>query len=161
MGAKTKLLALVGLACLSVPVFAKWEYSDSEDKMRGTKVKYAELESLNLVPLDFPYKPGTRLSILIRKKSGAKDEVILRVDKGQIPCSSYSGCKISAKIDENPVQNYSGAGSDSGRNDVIFVEASAKFLKALKASKKVIVEVQLYQSGRQQFQFDSAGLEWK
>ncbi|QGS30281.1 hypothetical protein [Cupriavidus metallidurans] len=160
MGAMQKIVALVGLACFSVSVFAKWEYSENEDKMRGTKVKYAALASDNLVPLDFPYKPGTRLNIMIRKKSGAKDEVILQVDKGQIPCG-YSGCKVSAKFDEGQVQTYAGAGTDSGRSDVIFVEASAKFLKALKSSKKVIVEVQFFQSGRQQFEFDSSGLEWK
>lgn len=160
MGATSKLITLGILACLSTPAFSKWEYSDSEDKMRGTKTRYAELASDNLVPLDFPYQPGTRLNITIRKRIGSKDQVFVRVDKGQIPCG-YDGCKISAKFDEGKVQTYSGVASDSGRSDVIFIEASARFLKALKTSKKAILEVQFFQSGRQQFQFDTTGLNWE
>uniref|UniRef100_UPI003F4999A8 hypothetical protein n=1 Tax=Cupriavidus yeoncheonensis TaxID=1462994 RepID=UPI003F4999A8 len=155
-----KFIAVATFTSLAHSAHAGWQYDTTQDKMRGITSKFASLESNNLVPLDFPYQPGTKMTILLRRKGNAKEEVILRVDKGQVPCH-FDGCNVSVKFGDGKVQTFRGDGPESHSSDMIFLSSSSSFIKSLRTGKPLIVEVQFYQSGRKQFEFDTAGLKWE
>ena len=135
-----------------------WEYSITEDKMRGTKKAYASLVSTNKVQLGFPYNDSV-LAVSLRKDEG-ETNVMLTV-KGQFVCNKYSEkCYVSAKFDDNPVVDFEFGEAAHGTPDVIFIEKEKEFIAEIKKSKKAIIEVPLFNNGRAQYEFDTKGLEW-
>ena len=102
----------------------------------------------------------SHLHIMLRNQ-GEGNDVMFSIDKGQFHCN-YDGCEISVKFDNEAVKTYTVNEADAGKNDVVFL-ASGKdaFIKKLKTSKKVIIEAPFFQEPRTQFDFDTAGLEWK
>ncbi|KQZ64877.1 hypothetical protein ASD67_10710 [Sphingopyxis sp. Root1497] len=139
---------------------SKWTYDEQIDQMRGTVTKTARVTSLNEVNLQFPY--GTVGGYLdVRKRPTDGLNIMFSVDSGQILCRSYSDGHISVKFDDQPIKNYGCDGASDGSSDVAFIRNESGFLANLKKSKKVIIEAEFYQQGRQQFMFDTAGLEWK
>lgn len=160
MGPMRKFIVATAAMTLACSAFAGWEYDTSQDKMRGTTTKFAFLESRNLVSLDFPYQPGTKMTIMLRRKLSSKnDEVILRVDKGQVPCH-FDGCSVAVKFGDGKVQTFYGNGPESHSSDMIFLSSSASFIKSIKAGKPLIIEVKFFQAGPKQFEFDTVGLKW-
>ena len=137
-----------------------WSYDENTDEMRGTVTKTAEVTSSNQVDLQFPY--GTVSGHLqVRKRPTDGLSIIFHVDDGQILCHSFSDGRVSVKIDDQPIKNYGCSGSSDGSSEYAFIRNESGFLANLKKSKRVIIEAEFYQQGRQQFKFDTAGLEWK
>ena len=150
------------ILCLSVctSVVAQWRYKTSDDKMRGTKTKVAELRSTNRAQLDFPYRGGSTLELTVRKSDKEEDpDVIFWLDRGQIPC--LSDCSISAKFDNDEVKEWEGSGPQSHRSDTIFLDSSKDFLARLKSAKRLTVEILIFNHGRFQYTFNTAGLKWE
>lgn len=49
-----------------------------------------------------------------------------------------------------------------GSNDTVFLSGgTSRALAGLKKAKRAIVEAEFFQRGRQQFVFETAGLNWK
>ena len=150
--------AAVHAAPKSLP--SKWTYDEQTDEMRGTVTKTARVTSSNEVNLQFPY--GTVSGYIeVRKRPTDGLNVMFLVDKGQILCRSYSDGHISVKFDDQAIKNYGCEGASDGSSDIAFLNNESGFLANLKKSKKVIIEAEFYQQGRQQFVFDSAGLVWE
>ena len=139
---------------------ANWEYNSDTDKMRGTTTNFADNPSLNSANFQFPYNGESHLHILLRHSSDGND-VIFTIDKGQFHCK-YDGCEISVKFDNEPIKSYSVGEADSGKTDVLFLSTGeAAFINKLKKSKKVMIEAPFFNEGRQQFEFNTIGLDWK
>lgn len=140
---------------------SKWEYSENKDEMRGTTTRYASLDSENEVDMEFPY--GTvRGKLLVRKRPEDGLNVIFSVEKGQVLCNGISGNSyVSIKFDDKPVQKFSCTDSSDGSSEHAFIEAASRALAGLKGAKRTIIEAEFFQRGRQQFTFDTAGLDWK
>ena len=150
------------LAKLEVEL-ASWQYKESKDEMRNKTSYFASKLSNNAVNLTFPYQGGSKISLMLRKHSEYGNDVMLSLSKGQFTCR-IDGCHISVKFDEGNVEKYSMSEPESGTNDVLFISDSKsikKFMDKLKKSKKMVIEVQIYDYGRAQFTFDTQGLEWK
>lgn len=80
--------ALLAWLCgASGALAGEWQYSNTEDKMRGERFDYAILDSTNKIEFDFPYNGGSTLQLVVRKKNGKVDAILLSVTKGQILCS--------------------------------------------------------------------------
>ena len=146
----------------SIQTIQNWEYGESDkDKLDNTTYKYSSCSSKNKVELKFPYSGGSTVEIFLRngfKKNG--NEVILEVDKGQF-MSSYDGNKkIRMKFDENPPTEYSFLNEGTGQSTTIFLDHSNSIIEKLKKSKKLIIEVEFYNNGTSQFEFDVDGLKW-
>lgn len=143
------------------PVAASnWRYDSDVDKMRGNTTYYADATSLNSANFQFPYQGESHLHIILRNK-GEGNDVMFSIDKGQFHCS-YDGCEISVKFDNEAIKTYTVNEADAGKNDVVFLASGEDaFIKKLKTSKKVIIEAPFFQEPRTQFDFDTAGLEWK
>lgn len=139
---------------------SKWRYGQDQDEMRNQATYYAVLESNNTVDFDFPYSGGSSLSIQLRQDPKYGKDVIFSISKGQIPC--FSGCRASIKFDNGRIQTFNFTGAENGHADIIFLSNNvAGFVKQLRSSKTMMVEVEFYNEGRRQFQFDTSGLEWK
>jgi hypothetical protein len=65
------------------------------------------------------------------------------------------------KFDNGPIQKFRCTGSSDGSSETAFIEDEGRALAALKRAKRTIVEAEFYQQGRQQFVFQTAGLNWK
>jgi hypothetical protein len=144
----------------AIEAASKWEYSNSKDEMRGTTAKLASVTSNNVVDLDFPY--GEVHGILwVRHRAEDGLNVAFQVENGQVLCSSFSDDYVSMKFDNGPVQKFRCTGTSDGSSDTAFIENQSRVLAALKHAKRTVVEAEFYQQGRQQFVFDTAGLDWK
>lgn len=142
---------------------SSWEYSEEKDEMRDSSTYYAVNISLNEVQFDFPYQGGSNAFITLRKGKELGDDIIIGVNKGQFK-SCIRNCKIAVKFDNEKVENYTVVGSDSFANDILFLSGDKsikKFADKLKTSKKVVLELDFFQRGREQFSFNIEGLDWK
>ena len=76
-------------------------------------------------------------------------------------CNSFGDSRVSVKFDNGPVQSMGCTDSSDGSNNVAFFTNQTRMLAGLKKAKRTVVEAEFFQMGRQQFVFETAGLEWK
>jgi hypothetical protein len=131
-----------------------WEYSADEDKMTDKKTLFANCQSQESLSLKFPYEGSNYGTIMIQRRRGSTD-VILHIDKGQI-----IGEAIHARIDGGKIETYYANGPSDGDSRYAFLSPSDRLLTKLKKAKHVIIEVELYDNGIQQMEFNTAGLQW-
>lgn len=138
-----------------------WVYGSSDDKMRGSTESYAQLKSEDVISLDFPYRGGSSLSVLLRdsQRYGGLN-VLLKLSKGQLLCA-YGGCRIAAKFDNGKIATFRASKASGGNSDTIFIDDAKGFLKRLRSSDQVIIEVPVWKHGDAQFTFSPKGLTWK
>lgn len=137
-----------------------WEYDSKTDEMRGESSYFAATTSQNLVELDFPYQGGTDLKIMLRKDAEHGNDVIFLVNKGQLYCT-YRDCHISIKFDDGAVEKIETVEAAAGSSELLFLANNPSgFVNRLKSADTVMVEVQFYNHGKEQFKFDVSGLEW-
>ena len=139
---------------------SKWDYSESRDEMRGTTTKFASIQSENSVDLKFPYG-DVHGELWIRRRPEDGLNVAFDVEKGQVLCHSYSDDYVSMKFDDGPILKFRCSSSSDGSSETAFIDDEGRALSALKKAKRTIIEAEFYQQGRQQFVFDTAGLNWK
>lgn len=140
---------------------SNWEYREERDEMRGSTSRFATVQSTNTVSLGFPYG-DVRAQIVVRERTQDGLEVMLTVDSGQILCRSFSNdSHISAKFDRGPIERFGCVGPDSGSSEVAFIQSGQSFLRKLKSSSSLMVEADFYNSGPQQFSFNTEGLRWE
>lgn len=137
-----------------------WEYDSTTDEMRGESSYFAATTSQNLVELDFPYQGGTDLKIMLRKDAEHGNDVIFLVNKGQLYCN-YRDCYVSIKFDDGAVEKIETVEAAAGSSELLFLANNPSgFVNRLKSADTVMVEVQFYNHGKEQFKFDVSGLEW-
>lgn len=137
-----------------------WEYEEIKDEMRGESSYHAINRSTNAVELNFPYNGGTYLNIMLRQSPEHGSDVMFAVNKGQLFCT-YNDCYISVKFDDGAVEKYTTNEAEAGASEVLFLANNkSKFVKKLKSAKTVMIEVQFFDHGKEQFKFDVSGLNW-
>lgn len=139
---------------------SNWSYDRRRDEVRNGDVLTASISSENSANLEFPYQGDNYLNLTIRKHPEYGLDVIIRVDKGQILCHSYSEpCSGTMNIDGRTerLTFFESADNDSS---VVFASYPAALIKKLKNSNSVIIELPFFQNGNVQFKFKSKGLEW-
>ncbi|MFA9487130.1 MULTISPECIES: hypothetical protein [unclassified Moraxella] len=137
---------------------SNWDYQQEEDKMRGTKVHFAHTLSTNAADFSFPYGKSQAAINLRHNQSGT--DAMLRIVSGQFDCN-YDGCSIAVKFDDGAIETYRMSNADNGLNDVLFFDNPKAFIKKLKSSKSVIIEAPFFNHGKEQFEFNIAGLDWQ
>lgn len=139
---------------------SEWRYSTEKDQMRGNETRYAQVDAIEPIKLDFPY--GEQVGqILIRQSPKFGFNILAGVPSGQIMCNAYSNSHISVKFDDGPVRNYGCTDASDGSNNMIFIQSAKGFLANLKKSKRVMIEAEFYQNGLQQMTFNTANLKWE
>lgn len=138
---------------------SNWEYSTQIDEMSEKTMYFASSTSINSHEFDFPYNGGAFLFLTIRNMNG-KNEVIVEISKGQIH-GSYNDEVIRFKFDNgNPEPYYFSSASD-GSSNIAFINQSNKLIDKIRKSKKVKVDIPVFQEGRPVFDFNIEGLIWK
>lgn len=138
------------------PIY-NWKYSVDEDKMRETKKLFAIIKSSNILDLGFPYN-DSQMKIVVRKMDNETNVIVSL--KGIFVCDYGTTCTINVKSDKNEIVQYAYNEAAHGNSDTIFIKDVKKFINMLKTSNHLIVETQLYDKGRVQYEFDVKGLEW-
>jgi len=134
-----------------------WRYGANTDKMDGSVTKWAMIDSTNKVSMKFPYNGGTEATIVVFDDKNVK----IRMSQGQVLCSSYSGCSIRVKFDDGNTETFYANGASSAEDSKTiwlskYENNAGKFINKLKTSKKVMVELSVYQEGSPVFEFDVA-----
>lgn len=156
---KAILFAVLGL--LAPWAYADWQYRNDTDKMTSKAAKFAILESNNSLDLPFPYRGKNYGRLQVRQHPKFGLDVIVMVDKGQIMCSSYSGCPITVRFDDNAPIRFSGTEPADHSSDTVFVQGAQRFITQAQKAKRILVELTMYQAGNQVLEFHSSSpLEW-
>jgi len=140
-------------------VYSKWEYATYEDEMTSKKTRIARIESSNEFYLDFPYDGPQRGVLQVRDHPRHGKDIIVTVQKGQILCSSYSGCPILARFDDNQPIKFTGSESNDSDSTIVFINNYSKFVDNLIKSKKVKISLGFFQNGSHVLEFDVAGFD--
>lgn len=133
-----------------------WNYSTSLVGIDNEKMSWIETKSLNSLNLKFPYSGINRGELTIRKSKG-KTELILTINKGQILCDLYT-CKGRIKFDSSSSISFTGDKPSDGTSNMIFISNSSDLIQRIKNSKRVSIEVKLYQEGNQILDFNTEKL---
>lgn len=137
-----------------------WEYGETNnDKMDNSSVHYGIIKSINKVEFGFPYEGGSTLSIVLLKRKGVS-KVLLQIDKGQFMSSYNNENTIRIKFDKEKPRNYRFSNESTGDTKTIFLNNSYSIIEKLKKSKNVIIEVEFYSEGTNQFEFNVEKLKW-
>ncbi|OTG78500.1 hypothetical protein B9T31_17590 [Acinetobacter sp. ANC 4558] len=143
---------------------SNWSYNQKTDEMRGTKTKFASISSDNQVQFDFPYNGGSYLDITLRKRSAEPTEIMFTINDGQYSCDTISdSCFASVKFDNGDIHNIELSSTTDYSSDVLFISHDYDvdtFIKSLKKSKKLIIELPFYQEGKKQFSFTVSEINW-
>ncbi|NJB99409.1 zinc ribbon domain-containing protein [Sphingomonas sp. ABOLD] len=135
-----------------------WQYSSSEDNISGKQILTASVQSSNEIQQGFPYGESG-LTATIRRHPRWGRDVYFTLGSGQLVCGVMDSCYALVRFDDGPARRVSLAEPSDHSSGTLFASGSlaASMLKA----KKMVVEIEVYQAGRPQFSFDTAGLDAK
>ena len=136
-----------------------WQYSTSEDAMRGTTTYFAVATASNTLHFNFPYAGGSTAQIGV-VRSGDELRAGITISKGQFTCFGGNGDAVSMKFDSGSVLNFPCFRSADGNSQVIGIGDADGFFQRLRKAKKLVVEAQFFQAGYQQMTFNVEGFEW-
>lgn len=137
---------------------SSWSYQESEDKMTSKKILFASVNANDELQFEFPYDGGSIATFTIRKKNGSTD-IYLHVSKGQFN-NTFEGGQVKMRFDSNPAKRYSFSGASDGSSDIIFINSAKEIINKLKNSSKMLIEVEFYNEGNRQIEFDVGQLKW-
>lgn len=158
---KMVLAALAAFMAVSGAAMADWSYEATTDKMTGKSGRTASLTSENSLALDFPYRGTNHGHLTVRQHPKYGLDVIFQVQKGQILCSSYGGCPIEVKFDNDKPVRFTGTEPADNSSDTVFINNPAKFIAAAQKAKTILVQVNMYHAGAPVLEFKSSTpLEW-
>lgn len=138
-----------------------WTYRTSADKMTDAKTHLACTTSTNQVSQDFPYR-NTSADLCVRKAPRIGLDVFVRLNSdGQILChSSLEDCSLPVRFGKGEVQRFSGGEAADNSSDLVFIRNAPRFIAGLRKAETTLVEIELYQNGRQTLEFETRGLVW-
>lgn len=149
-----------GPATLTQEPAPAWQYSTSEDAMRGTTTHFAVATASNILHFDFPYAGGSTAQFGV-VRSGDELRAGLTISKGQFTCfGGMNGDVVSMKFDSGSVLNFPCFRSADGNSQVIGIGDADELFRRLRKAKKLVVEAQFFQAGNQQMTFNVEGFKW-
>ena len=137
---------------------AGWKYETKINKMTSAKDLFCTVQSNESLNLDFPYEGVNFGTITVRKMDGDVD-ILISIMKGQI-YGGYENEFFKARFDDGKQITFSFLTPSDNSSETIFVENTSKFLKKLKLSKKVLIQIPLHQNGNQILEFNTQGLKF-
>lgn len=132
-----------------------WSWEKNTDLMTNKIVITAQTNSNNSHDLHPPYGNLVRATLVIRNHPRYGKDVLMKIDRGQILCKSYSPCTVLVKFDEKPPVKFTGTGPSDHSTETVFINgAFSRFISESKKSKKATIEVPLFQDGQLAWEFD-------
>lgn len=153
-------LPLVSPTPIPTPIIgAQWSYRQEDDEMGKGQSNFARVISLNTVNFGFPYSGEQHASLLIRSHPRHGKNILFSIEKGQILCSSYSGCSVLVRFDDEDAKRYSANETADNSTETVFISNYDKFIGKLQKAKRVKISVDVYQQGSPVFEFDVSGFD--
>ncbi|GAB3704582.1 hypothetical protein GCM10027592_36110 [Spirosoma flavus] len=134
-----------------------WQYSNRVDK-EGRTVYKASITSPKLLEFEFPYSGGSVATLTLRKRE-SDTHVYIQVSKGQFN-RSFQGGNARVRFDSRPPVKYAFSAAENGSANVIFFDSEKEFIRQLKASRNMTVDVEFAGQGTRQITFRIANLTW-
>lgn len=137
----------------------QWVYHASEDAMTSKPIRSATVRSNNTFQFGFPYSGTQRATLSIRRHPRWGNDVIFKIEKGQILCSSYGDCRIRVRFDDGTVRTLRGNPPSDNSTETAFIPGYNDFLRRMQNAKLVRVEVDIYQEGPLTAEFNVEGFD--
>lgn len=131
-----------------------WRLYEEKDVMTDKTTSHWSVKSDNMHDFEFPYNGGSRATIFIRK-TGKKEELIFVISKGQL----LSGKKITIRVDENKAHTLYYNMPEDYSTEKVFIKYPAKVLEEIRSSKKVFVQIPVYNEGSPTWEFSTHNFE--
>ena len=138
---------------------SQWTYSQDEDPMAKGTTYHAIVQSTNTVEFSFPYAGPQRAMLALRSHPRHGNDVIFKIERGQVLCRSYEDCTILVRFDDDEAQSYSAVGAADNSTETIFIRNYSRFLSRMQKANKVRIAVNIYQQGAPAFEFDVSGFD--
>lgn len=155
---KTMLFGLV-LLYSSSNVFADWKYSNVTDQMTDESVYIATTSSLNTLNFGFPYSGVQKGILTLRVHPRHGLDMIISIERGQILCQSYQDCSVTMRLGSSKPKNQKAVGSADNSRNIIFLRNPEYILPNLSSSKKLLLELPVYQEGNVLLEFKTENLD--
>lgn len=143
------------------PPGSQWNYSASDDEMTGKASHAASVESENTVQFSFPYNGAQRGTLTLRRHPRFGNNVIFSIQKGQLLCSSYDGCSVLVRFDEQEPTPYSASPPSDNSTETLFIRNYEGFVAKLSTASRVRISPKVYQEGNVVFAFDVSNFDAK
>lgn len=134
-----------------------WHYGSRMDEMTGNEYRLASVESDNEIDFDFPYSSSTG-QLILRTYEGDLD-IILKMGSGQIMPSIGGTEYAEFKFDDGSVKKITFNSAETTIDPIIFFNKEQSILRDLQKSKKLMLRVPFFESGRQTLYFNVEGLK--
>jgi hypothetical protein len=132
---------------------AQWVYSESFHKMTSKTLENAQIESANSLALDFPYKGKNHGTLWVVQLPKGRVNVAFQIEKGQLQCTSYSGCNLVIRFDDAPAVTFSATGAADNSSETIFINSTSRFIAMASKAKKIMVQPTIYKGGSPVLEF--------
>ena len=130
---------------------SSWNFEFDHDKMDNSKRIYARITSDNVVGLDYSSTDAT-ICVRYMKKYGY--EALITLSSGQIFGNEYNGDNyILVKFDDGHAKKYYFDETSDGSSETVFIRKKSDFIAHCKKSKKIRIEIPIFDNGRQVFDF--------
>lgn len=137
----------------------QWAYTRAQDAMSGKASVQASVRSRNSFNLDFPYSGPQHATLVVRSHPRWGRDVIFRIERGQILCSSYSDCTVRVRFDDEAPRTLHGNEPADNSTEVVFLPGYADLVRRIGKAKVMRVEVTLHQQGPLVAEFDVEGFD--
>ena len=87
------------------------------------------------------------------------NDVIFKIERGQVLCRSYEDCTILVRFDDDEAQSFSAVGAADNSTETIFIRNYSRFLSRMQKANTVRIAVNIYQQGAPAFEFDVSGFD--
>lgn len=135
----------------------QWTYRSSEDEMTSKKWFDATVRSTNIHEFEFPYHRPQRARLTLRDHPRYGKDVIFAIERGQLQCSSYSGCDVMVRFGDAPARRYSANEPADNSSELLFISNSADFRRRMQAVDVVRITAGIYKQGSPIWEFDVSG----
>ena len=136
-----------------------WSYAQEEDSMSAGKIYFARTSSINSVNFNFPYEGEQHALLTLRTDPKYGKDIIFEIEKGQILCSSYDGCKIPVRFDSKKTLYFQAVPSVDHNSTIIFIKNYSLFVQNLLHSKRLRITPTIFQEGIPVFEFKIDGFK--
>lgn len=150
-----RFLVSLALVFFGTTTRAQWKYDTDKDEMTGKTTTTATVQSSDSLALAFPYGGENRGHLTVRKHPTYGLDVIFQVTKGQIQCSSYSGCSLKVKFDDAQPVTFSGTPAADHSSNYVFLQNTKLFLQKAAKAKRILVQATFFHGGSPILTFDA------
>lgn len=121
----------------------------------------ARVMSSNTVNFSFPYSGTQHAALILRTHPRHGKDVIFKIEKGQILCPSYDGCKVLVRFDDQEAVSFNATSTADNSTETLFIKNYSRSVEKMLKAKLVRITANIYQEGSQIFEFDVSNFDQK